>query len=157
MLDIVKRLKSLIKKGENSEIEFKSARGGIPASLWESYSAFAKFSLDGLTEETVIRYQKNFWDCAHNKGKVSVCLPHEKDVRIEEIDGSYILICEIPRAGYDLRPVYLTSNPFGNTYRRNHEGDYLCTEAEVRRMFADADVCLPMRNTTVILRTGAFL
>ena len=155
MPDIVKRLKSLIKKGENSEIEFKSARGGIPASLWESYSAFAntdggvivlgvqekngKFSLDGLTEETVIRYQKNFWDCAHNKGKVSVCLPHEKDVRIEEIDGSYILICEIPRAGYDLRPVYLTSNPFGNTYRRNHEGDYLCTEAEVRRMFADAE------------------
>ncbi len=41
MPDIVKRLKSLIKKGENSEIEFKSARGGIPASLWESYSAFA--------------------------------------------------------------------------------------------------------------------
>ena len=155
MPDIVKRLKSLIKKGENSEIEFKSARGGIPASLWKSYSAFAntdggvivlgvqekngKFSLDGLTEETVIRYQKNFWDCVHNKGKVSVCLPHEKDVRIEEIDGSYILICEIPRAGYDLRPVYLTSNPFGNTYRRNHEGDYLCTEAEVRRMFADAE------------------
>ncbi len=149
------KLQTLMKKGENAEIEFKSARGGIPASLWESYSAFAntdggtivlgiqekknKFILDGLTEEVVARYRKNFWDCAHNKGKVSICLPREEDVRIEKIDGSYILICEIPRASYDQRPVYLTSNPFGNTYRRNHEGDYLCTNAEVRRMFADAE------------------
>ena len=97
------------------------------------------FSLDGLTEETVTRYKKNFWDCAHNKGKVSVCLLHENDVKIESIDGSYILICSIPRASYDLRPVYLTTNPFGNTYRRNHEGDYLCTDVEIRRMFADAE------------------
>ena len=89
-----------MKKGENAEIEFKSARGGIPASLWESYSAFAntdggtivlgiqekknKFILDGLTEEVVARYRKNFWDCAHNKGKVSICLPREEDVRIEK-------------------------------------------------------------------------
>ena len=155
MQDIRERLKAMMGKGENSEIEFKSARGGIPASLWESYSAFANtdggiivlgiqekngtFTLDGLTEETVTRYKKNFWDCAHNKGKVSVCLPHEDDVRIESVDGSYILICKIPRASYDLRPVYLTTNPFGNTYRRNHEGDYLCTDAEIRRMFSDAE------------------
>lgn len=155
MQDIREKLQALMRKGENSEIEFKSARGGIPASLWESYSAFANtdggiivlgiqekngtFILDGLTEEAVTRYKKNFWDCAHNRGKVSVCLPHENDVRIEEIENSYILICNIPRASYDLRPVYLTSNPFGNTYRRNHEGDYLCTDAEVRRMFADAE------------------
>ena len=155
MQNIRERLNALMGKGESSEIEFKSARGGIPASLWESYSAFANtdggiivlgiqekngtFSLDGLTEETVTRYKKNFWDCAHNKGKVSVCLLHENDVKIESIDGSYILICSIPRARYDLRPVYLTTNPFGNTYRRNHEGDYLCTDVEIRRMFADAE------------------
>ena len=153
--EIDEKLKALMSKGESSEIEFKSARGGIPASLWESYSAFAntdggiivlgiqekdgKFVLDGLSEDTVTRYKKNFWDCAHNKGKVSVCLPHEEDVRIESVDGSYILICKIPRASYDLRPVYLTTNPFGNTYRRNHEGDYLCTDAEIRRMFSDAE------------------
>ena len=41
MQDIRERLKAMMGKGENSEIEFKSARGGIPASLWESYSAFA--------------------------------------------------------------------------------------------------------------------
>ena len=142
-------------KGESTEVEFKSARGGMPASLWETYSAFAntnggvivlgiqeknhKHLFEGLTKETAIRYQKIFWDLAHNRGKVSACLPKASDVRIEEIDGSYILLCEIPRASYELRPVYLNNTPFGNTYRRNHEGDYLCTPAEVRRMFADAE------------------
>lgn len=148
-------IRELIGKGETSEVEFKSARGGLPGSFWESYSAFAntnggtivlgvveknnRFFFDGLTEETIVRYKKNFWDCAHNKGKVNVCLPHESDVRIEQIDGSYILICEIPRASYELRPVYINNNPLGNTYRRNHEGDYVCTDVEVRRMFADAE------------------
>lgn len=39
--EIRQRIKSLIHNGESTEVEFKSARGGIPASLWESYSAFA--------------------------------------------------------------------------------------------------------------------
>ncbi len=153
--EIDKRIRTLINQGESSEVEFKSARGGFPGSFWESYSAFAntnggtivlgvveknnQFLFDGLTKETIIRYKKNFWDCAHNKGKISICLPRESDVRIEQIDDSYILIFDIPRASYELRPVYISSNPFGNTYRRNHEGDYLCTDAEVRRMFADAE------------------
>ena len=153
--DIKSRIKALIGQGESSEVEFKSARGGFPGSFWESYSAFAntnggtivlgvvekdnRFSFDGLTEETIVRYKKIFWDCAHNKGKISVCLPRESDVRVEQIEESYILICDIPRANYELRPVYIGSNPFESTYRRNHEGDYLCTDAEVRRMFADAE------------------
>ena len=153
--EIREYIESLINQGESVEVEFKSARGGLPASLWESYSAFAntnggvivlgiqekngKFFFDGLTKETAVRYQKNFWDLAHNRGKVSVCLPREDDVKLVELEGAYILICEIPRADYELRPVFLNNTPFGNTYRRNHEGDYLCTDAEVRRMFADAD------------------
>ena len=100
--DIEGRLRALISRGETSDVEFKSARGGFPGSFWESYSAFAntdggtivlgvveknnRFFFDGLTEETIIRYKKNFWDCAHNRGKVSVCLPRESDVRIEQIE-----------------------------------------------------------------------
>lgn len=100
--DIKSRIKALIGQGESSEVEFKSARGGFPGSFWESYSAFAntnggtivlgvvekdnRFSFDGLTEETIVRYKKIFWDCAHNKGKISVCLPRESDVRIEQIE-----------------------------------------------------------------------
>ena len=155
MTDIRRELYALVQKGESAEVEFKSARGGFPGSFWETYSAFAntnggtiilgvqekdgKFLFDGLSEETALKYKKNFWDNAHNRGKVSVCLPHEQDVEVKEIDGAYLLVCHIPRAEYNMRPVYLTTNPIGNTYRRNHEGDYQCTDAEVRRMFADAE------------------
>lgn len=153
--DINDKINALLSHGETSEIEFKSARGGFPGSFWDSYLAFANtnggiiilgvvekdnhFLFDNLTEETIVRYKKNFWDCAHNRGKVSVCLPREEDVKIEKIEDAYILVCHVPRAGYELRPVFISTNPFGNAYRRNHEGDYLCSDAEVRRMFADAD------------------
>ena len=151
-----RQIEALIRHGECADVEFKTARGGLPGTLWESYSALANtnggtivlgvketekgLELDGMSEAKAAQYKKNFRDLAHNSGKVSVCLPREDDVYVEEIDGSYILICEIPRASYEQRPVYLNNTPFGNTYRRNHEGDYRCTDTEVRRMFADADI-----------------
>lgn len=84
MNEIKNQIRELVGKGETLEVEFKSARGGFPGSFWESYSAFAntnggiivlgvveknnRFLFDGLTEETIVRYKKIFWDCAHNKG-----------------------------------------------------------------------------------------
>ncbi|MDE5555272.1 MAG: putative DNA binding domain-containing protein [Muribaculaceae bacterium] len=154
-LDMYSNLYSLLNERESYHVEYKSAKGGLPGSLWDSYSAFAntdggtiilgvaernnQFFFDGLNEEQIIKYKKNFWDCAHNRGKVSACIPRESDVRIEKVGESYLLICYIPRANYELRPVYIGANPFGNTFRRNHEGDYVCTDLEVRRMFADAE------------------
>lgn len=149
------KIKAFTNLGESVEVEFKSARGGFPGSFWESYSAFANtnggiivlgvternncFHFDGLDKDTALKYKKIFWDCAHNRGKISICLPTESDIVVDSIGDSYFLICYIPRADYESRPVYVGSNPFGNTYRRNHEGDYSCNDAEVRRMFADAE------------------
>ena len=141
---------------EGAEVEYKSAKGGFPQSFWSSFSAFANtnggilvlgvkekngtFVPDGLTEDQVMRYRKKFWDDAHNKACVSIPLLLEGDVEEVQTDGgSYLLVFHIPRAAYNLRPVYLTLNPFGNTYRRRHEGDYACTDDEVRQMFSDAN------------------
>lgn len=153
-MDIKNDIHALIKGAENAEVEFKSAKGGLPESFWESFSAFAntnggiivlgikekegRFLPDGLTEEQIALYKKRFWDCAHNKEKVSATMLTERDVAAGEADGSFYLVFRIPRATYNIRPVYLTRNPFGNTYKRNHEGDYHCTDDEVREMFADA-------------------
>ena len=144
----------ILAASENAELEFKSAKGGLPESFWETFSAFAntnggiivlgvkenngKFISDGLTAEKIAFYKKNFWDCAHNKSKVSATMLTEKDVSVVDVDGSNLLVFRIPRAPYDMRPVYLTNNPFGHTFRRNHEGDYHCTDAEVKLMFTDA-------------------
>lgn len=129
-------------------------KGGLPESFWESFSAFANtnggiivlgakekngvFSFDGLTKEQITTYKKRFWDCAHNKEKVSATMLTERDVVEGKTEEGHYLAFRVPRAAYDIRPVYLTPNPIGNTYKRNHKGDYHCTDAEVREMFADA-------------------
>ena len=74
--------------GEDSDWEFKSAKGGIPGSLWETYSGMANtdggtivlgvgqhgdtFVLDGLDDPGKVK--KSFWDTINNRGKVSANL-----------------------------------------------------------------------------------
>ena len=40
-IEFVERLESLMEGYESTDIEFKSAKGVFPGSLWETYSAFA--------------------------------------------------------------------------------------------------------------------
>ncbi len=146
----------LCRLGENSEVEFKSAKGGFPKEFWKSFSAFANtnggkivlgvtqkqdaFYPDGLSQQELVRLRKQFWDDAHNRSKVNNPLLSEHDVQdIDLGNGQWVLVFYIPRAKYQIRPIYLTENPFGHTYKRRHEGDYVCTDAEVRAMMRDAD------------------
>jgi len=145
--------------GESSDWEFKSAAGGFPGSLWETYSAMAnteggtivlganerdgRVKLDGLSKAQAERYRQDLWNTVRNRGKVSVDLLQERDVEVVGLDSGYLLSLRVPRAGRSQRPVFLNAQPLGNTYRRRHEGDFRCTEEEVRRMFADADLTPP--------------
>ena len=143
-------------KKEGYTIEFKSAKGGFPGSFWETYSAFAntaggiivlgvieknhRFKPDGLTEDQIDQFRKAFWDSSHNPQKVSACLLNENDVIVDHYtDGSFILIFKIPRAPFDTKPVYINGNP-KYAFRRNFEGDYICTQSEISRMYAESDL-----------------
>ena len=141
--------------GETRDWEFKSGKGGLPGSLWETYSAMANAEggwivlgvketpegarLDGLSSSSLGTLQKNLWDCLGNRQKVSINLLSSTDVDSVTVERSRLLVIRVPRATRTQRPVYLGGNPFGNTYRRRHEGDYRCTDQEVRRMLSDAD------------------
>jgi len=137
--------------GEGIDWEFKSARGGLPASLWETYSAMANtvggsivlgvgekhgvFTVEGLDHAEQIR--RDFWSTINNRGKVSVNLLVDADVRLVSLSGKTVLAIQVPRASRRQRPVFIGQNPLVGTYRRNNEGDYHCTEEEVGRMLAD--------------------
>ena len=54
------------------------------------------------------------------------------------VTGALILWIRVPQADYKQRPVYINGNPMKGSYKRNHEGDYHCTEDEVKAMFRDA-------------------
>lgn len=156
-MNIAEQIRMILNLKENHEIEFKSAAGGFPkAEFWKTFSAFAntnggtiivgvkeknhKFIPDGLTEEQIDKYRKEFWDDAHNKSCVNLPLLFESDIEEIETDGGQkVLVFHIPRVTYDLRPIHLTLTPFGHTYKRRHEGDYLCTDEEVKQMYSDAN------------------
>ena len=144
----------LINIGENSEIEFKKAKNSVPKDLWETYSAMAntnggtivlgieerfdkieKFDISGV--ESIEKMLKDFWSTI-NGNKVSKNILMEENVEVININHKKVIKIEIPRASYIDKPIYLNSNPYNGTYKRNYEGDYKCSQDEVNAMFRDA-------------------
>ena len=104
---------NLEKYRENNRIEAKKALGGLPRSIWETYSAFANthggIILLGVEEwadkslHTVDlpdpdRLIKEFWDIVNNPNKTSVNVLSSKDVFVQEVDGNHIVVINVPRA-----------------------------------------------------------
>ncbi|MDR2012954.1 MAG: putative DNA binding domain-containing protein [Rhodanobacter sp.] len=138
---------------EGADVEYKSARGGLPGSLWETYSAFANTSggsiwlgvaqKNGKLEiQGIEQPQKrvcDLWNLVNNREKISRNLLKEDDIQIvpTPLPGKSLILIKVPRASRRDRPVYVGKDAFTGTYRRNYEGDYLCGRDEVRRMFVD--------------------
>lgn len=137
---------------ESADVELKSAKGGLPASFWETYSAFANtdggtiylgvaerpgsaLDVHGVADPD--RMQSDLWSAANNRGKVNCNVMRREDVAVYELNGAKLLRVVVRRATRHERPVFLNNDPMGQTYRRDHSGDYRCSGDEVRRMFAD--------------------
>lgn len=154
-------LKKLIKTGENGEVEFKRGRGGVPGDFWPSYSAFANTDggviVLGVSEKNGVRaiegvenaekIRADLWNAANNPDKVSDNVLSNKRVYSLEIDDKTLVVTEVPRADRRVKPVYVGSDVFKGTYRRNGEGDYHCSREAVEAMIRDkcketADNCL---------------
>ena len=139
---------------ENNRIEAKKAAGGLPQSIWETYSAFANTlggiillgveehpdkSLHAIHLPDPEKLVKDFWDTVNNPNKASVNILSSKDVTIEAVDEDRIVVINVPRADRSYKPVFVDGNPL-NSYRRNGEGDYKCTSDELHAMYRDASV-----------------
>ena len=139
---------------ENNRIEAKKALGGLPKSIWETYSAFANtlggVILLGVIETTDKSFDsvnlpdpdnliREFWRIINDPLKVSVNILAAKDVYVEEVNGDRIIVIKVPRADRADKPVYV-DNDTRNTYRRSGEGDYRCTYEEYQAMVRDAAI-----------------
>ena len=136
---------------EGIDTEFKSARGGLPGSFWATYSAMANTQggtvVLGVVEKNTelvwegvpdaAQLRTVLWDQLNDRNKVSYNLLNDADVRTVEDQGRQFVLVQIRRATRRERPVFVGSNPLTGTYRRAEEGDYRCTDDEVRRMLAD--------------------
>ena len=114
---------------ENNRIEAKSAKGGLPHSIWETYSAFANtyggvillgvkeredgtFAPIGLTPTEAEHLRQDFWNTVSNRSKVSAVLPIESEVEVLEADGGMVVAIHVPRAPREERPVYINGDLF---------------------------------------------
>ena len=126
-------------------------------SFWETFCAFA--NSDGgaivvrdIEDDQVMSCRNRLWAELHDKMCINIPLLIERDIEVREQEsGVSMMVIHIPRADYDLKPVYLTPNPFGNTYLR-YRGDNLpCTDEEVRQIFSDS-LCLTHSADSRILQ-----
>ena len=152
-------LKFLEEYREDNRIEAKQATGGLPLSLWESYSAFANtlggVILLGVVEEAdkslrpvrLLEPQglvEEFWEIINDPEKVSANILSPEDVSIVRSGGHDIVVIFVPRANFRQRPVYIGNDPYSGSYYRRGEGDCRMPHSEVEAMLRDRDDPAPL-------------
>ena len=150
-------IRETLQYGERITLECKEAKRELPKSVWETYSAFAntigglillgvkenltekdaakRFEVSGVRDAD--RMLKDFWNTINSK-KVSTNILIDSDATKVDYDGKTVICIRVPQATYEYRPVYINENPIKGTYKRNYDGDYHCSEDEVKAMLRDA-------------------
>ena len=150
---------TLVSNGERANLECKRAQRNIPNSIWETYSAFAntyggtillgveenlqetdlakRFSVVGV--EDAHKICADFWNIINSKEKVNCNILQDSDVQIIDVADKQIIKISVPQASYSIRPIYINNNLTRGTFKRSHEGDYHCSEQEIKLMLRDSN------------------
>ena len=123
---------------EDNRIEAKRAQGGLPHSLWETYSAFAN-TLGGVILLGVAEAKDGSLYSVPllDPELVSANVLRTEDVRLMRSGRNTVVAIFVPRADFRQRPVYLGSDPYRGTYYRCGEGDRRSPRHEVEAMLQD--------------------
>jgi predicted HTH transcriptional regulator len=134
---------------ETNRIEAKQAVGGLPNSIWETYSAFAN-SDGGLillgvaerkTDKTLYsvelpdpwRLVAQFWDGVNDVRVVSKNILRKDDVAVELADGKEIVVISVPKAKAADKPIYIGGKQEMAYYRRG-ESDIRIPKERLEKM-----------------------
>lgn len=149
---------------EDNRIEAKQAQGGLPHSLWETYSAFANslggVILLGVTEladkslRSVPLFDPQelvdeFWSMVNDPTVVSANILSPEDVSIVRSGGNEIVVIFVPRANFRHRPVYIGADVYRGSYYRCGEGDCHLPRREVDAMLRDRDDPAPLSGLKI--------
>ena len=139
---------------ENNRIEAKKALGGLPQSIWETYSAFANaeggvillgveelpdkslHALDILDPQWLI---EDFWRIVNDPQAVSANILRAEDVQIHNVDGKQIIAITVPKADPKHLPLYIGGDPYRGSYYRCGEGDYRLAKERIDAMLAQKE------------------
>ena len=164
-------LKRIENYRENNRIEAKKALGGLPKSIWETYSAFANtlggVILLGVREDkdkslhpvrlpNPERLLDEFWKIINDTSKVSANILTKKHVEIVGVGDSRFIAITVPRAARQDRPIYIGTDAYLGSYRRSGEGDYRCTIEEIKGMFRDASKTARDMRPIAVMDINAF-
>jgi predicted HTH transcriptional regulator len=134
---------------ENESIEAKRSEGGLPESLWETYSAFANTKggiiLLGVEEDfdktlhacgvdNAQMLVDAFWRAVRDPEKASACVLSQCDVYIQNESGRDIVVIQVPTASTQAMPVYIGGSIFSGAYKRDGEADMCMSKWEVYDM-----------------------
>lgn len=148
---------------EDNRVEAKRAQGGLPHSLWETYSSFANTlggvillgvaeaadkSLYSVPLPDPQKLVDEFWRNVNDPTVVSANLLNAEDVQILRSGGHSIVAIFVPRADFRQRPVYVGHDPFFGTYFRKGEEDCRSPRHEVAAMLRDRDDSSPLEGLT---------
>ena len=157
----MEHLEFLSEYREDNRIEAKRAQGGLPHSLWETYSAFANtlggvillgvaeaedkslFSVPLFDPQELI---DEFWSMVRDPAVVSANILQPEDVQVFDSEHNPIIAIFVPRAPFRQRPVYVGSDPYTGTYYRKGEGDCHCPRHEVDAMLQDQRCADPLEK-----------
>ncbi len=139
---------NLSKYHEDNRIEAKKATGGLPESIWETYSAFANAeggiillgviekedkslqAIDLVDPESLVM---DFWRMVNDPAIVSANILTGDCVTIEKISGKQIVAIRVPKAPKKDRPVFIGNDPVQGAYIRIGESDVRLKDAQTGR------------------------
>lgn len=151
-IDIIKFF-SLDSSVEHEALECKVAKGGLPKSLWDTYSSFANtdggiillgvqekpqgiFSITGIDKP--FEMVNDFWSSCSNATTISRNILSNSDVQIlTDISGCKVIMISVPAAQATLRPIFIRGN-IENTFIRHGESDVKATSEELSALIRNS-------------------
>ena len=137
---------------ESLEIEYKSAKKGLPDDIWETYSSFSntvggqiflgigekegEFIIEGINDTQSII--DDFWNTITSKEKVNQNILNDNNIKVVKLEDKNVIVITVPEAEYRLKPISVKIRKRWIAYKRLGTGDREATKEQLQYMHANS-------------------